>query len=49
MKHNFSFGKTTRDWLIMLAGTFLSAAGTSMFFTPCKIVDGGITSVSTIL
>ncbi len=38
-----------RNWLMMIAGTFLTAAGTSLFFTPAKIVCGGVSGISTIL
>ncbi len=37
------------DFLMMLVGTFLTAAGTSIFFAPNKIVCGGISGISTVL
>ncbi len=38
-----------RNGLMILLGTLLTAAGTSLFFTPAKIVCGGVSGVSTIL
>ncbi len=38
-----------RKWLMLIVGTFLTAAGTSLFFTPAKIVCGGVSGMSTIL
>ncbi len=41
--------KYIKDFVMMLAGTFLTAAGISLFFTPNKIVSGGVSGISTIL
>ncbi len=41
--------KHKKEWMTMIAGTFLTAAGTSLFFTPGEIVCGGVSGLSTVL
>lgn len=48
-KHKFFNSEVVKKYLIILFGVVLTAFGISVFYTPNKIVNGGVSGVATIL
>ena len=49
MKKNDRFTQIALDSLLVLAGTFVFAAGLYFFIEPCQIAPGGVSGVALIL